>query len=76
MGSAINNLRQTLEALLALVSTAAMLYFGNGLNPLWPLMWIACVPVLVFSLRSSWWMAALTAACAMLLGNLNLWSYL
>jgi len=53
-----------------------MLYFGNGLNPLWPLMWIAFVPVLVFSLRSSRWAAAVTAMCTMMLGNLNLWSYL
>jgi apolipoprotein N-acyltransferase len=52
-----------------------MIWFGNGLDPLWPLMWIALAPVLVFALRSSWWAAAVMAAAAMLLGNLNMWHY-
>jgi apolipoprotein N-acyltransferase len=52
-----------------------MFYFGDGLNPLWPLMWIAPLPVLVFALRSKWWEAAVTALAAMMLGNLNMWSY-
>jgi apolipoprotein N-acyltransferase len=52
-----------------------MFYFGNGLDPLWPLMWFATLPVLLFALRSQWWAAAVTAVVAMMLGNLNLWSY-
>jgi apolipoprotein N-acyltransferase len=52
-----------------------MFYFGNGLNPLWPLMWIAPLPVLVFALRSKWWATAMVTVAAMLLGNLNMWSY-
>jgi apolipoprotein N-acyltransferase len=52
-----------------------MFYFGNGLDPFWPLMWFATLPVLWFALRSRWWAAALTAIAAMMVGNLNMWSY-
>jgi apolipoprotein N-acyltransferase len=41
------NYRRVGEAVLAIVATAVMFYFGNGLNPLWPLMWIGPLPVLV-----------------------------
>ncbi len=67
--------RTLLEGIATGTVTAVLLYFGNGLEPVWPLMWIACVPVLWFALRSSWWAAAVVAAAAMLVGNLNLWSY-
>ena len=70
------NYRRVGEAVLAIVATGAMFYFGNGLNPLWPLMWIAPLPVLVFALRSKWWSTAMVTVAAMLLGNLNMWSYL
>jgi apolipoprotein N-acyltransferase len=53
-----------------------MFYFGNGLEPWWPLMWFAPLPVLLFALRSKWWAAAVTAAAVMMLGSLNMWSYL
>jgi apolipoprotein N-acyltransferase len=67
--------RRVVEAALAIVATAAMFYFGNGMEPWWPLMWFAPLPVLLFSLRSQWWAAGVTAVAAMLLGNLNMWSY-
>jgi len=70
------NYRRVGEAVLAIVATGAMFYFGNGLNPFWPLMWIAPLPVLVFALRSKWWATAMVTVAAMLLGNLNMWSYL
>jgi apolipoprotein N-acyltransferase len=62
-------------ALLAVTFTAVLVWFGNGLNPWWELLWFAPLPVLLFSLRSSWWAAALTAALASLIGSLNLWHY-
>jgi apolipoprotein N-acyltransferase len=62
-------------ALLALASTAALVYFGNGLDPRWPLMWFAPLPVLVYALRSSAWRAGLVTFAAMLAGCLNFWSY-
>ena len=71
-----NKSRRFLEALLAFAATFALLYFGNGLNPIWPLMWIAPLPVLWFSLRASSRAAALVAGLAWLGGCLNLWRYL
>jgi apolipoprotein N-acyltransferase len=67
--------RRVMETVLATVTTAAMFYFGNGLQPWWPLMWFAPLPLLLFALRSKWWTAAVTAVAAMLLGSLNMWSY-
>src|ERR1700739_693620 len=68
--------RLWIEAALATLSTAVMLYFGNGLDPIWPLMWFAMVPVLLFSLRANAWATAATAIAAMMLGGLNLFGYL
>ncbi len=56
-------------------STAVLLWFGNGLDPRWPLMWFAPLPVLWFALRQSWWVAGLTAAAAWLAGSMNMWGY-
>ena len=67
--------RRLVEAVLAVVATAAMFYLGNGLEPWWPLMWFAPLPLLWFALRSKWWTAAVTAVAVMMLGNLNMWSY-
>lgn len=67
--------RRAMEAVLAIVATAAMFYFGNGLAPWWPLMWFAPLPVLLLALRSEWWTAAVMAVAVMMLGNLNMWSY-
>jgi apolipoprotein N-acyltransferase len=67
--------RLLLEALLATGATAALLYFGNGLEPLWLLVWFAPLPVLLFALRSKWWAAALSAVAGIMLANLNIWSY-
>jgi len=68
--------RQAVNAVLAIVAAAVMFYFGNGLDPWWPLMWFAPLPVLLFALRSKWWATAVTAAAAMMLGSLNMWNYL
>jgi apolipoprotein N-acyltransferase len=68
--------RQAVNAVLTIVATAVMFYFGNGLDPLWPLMWFAPLPVLLFALRSKWWATAVTAVAAMMFGSLNMWSYL
>jgi apolipoprotein N-acyltransferase len=75
MASAVSYQR-FLEAILAIIASTTMFYFGNGLDPSWPLMWFAPLPLLVFALRSKWWVAASTTVAAMMLGSLNLWSYL
>ncbi|MGA8531181.1 MAG: nitrilase-related carbon-nitrogen hydrolase [Acidobacteriaceae bacterium] len=61
--------------LAAAVATALLVYFGNGLEPLWPLMWLAPLPVLLYALRSPAWSAALAAWVAMFAGCLNFWHY-
>jgi apolipoprotein N-acyltransferase len=61
---------------LAVVAAAVLLWFGTGLHPLWPLLWLAPLPVLVFAASAPWWASALAAAAAWLLGALNLWHYL
>jgi len=68
--------RRLVETVLAVVATAAMFYFGNGLEPWWPLMWFAPLPVLLFALRNKWWVGAVAVVTVMMLGNLNMWNYL
>lgn len=74
MASALNYRRLAL-AIAAIALTAMMVWFGYSLNPWWPLMWFAPLPVLLFSVRASWWSAALTAGIALFLGCFTLWNY-
>ena len=75
MASAID-VRRSVPGIAAMLATAVLVWFGTGLNPFWPCMWLAPVPVLAFALSSRWWSAALVAGGAMLLGLLNLWGLL
>jgi apolipoprotein N-acyltransferase len=52
--------------------TAALVWFGSGLFPIWPLLWFAPLPVLCFALGARWWSAALVAGLGWFVGNLNL----
>src|SRR5581483_776372 len=70
------NFRRPGVAFIAIASAAILFWFGNGLNPLWPLLWFAPLPVLLFAAGASWWSAALTAWLAIFIGSFNLWSYL
>lgn len=63
-------------ALLAFGATAMLVFYGNGLMPRWPLMWLAPLPVLVFALGRPAWQGAVVAAAAWMVGGLNLWGYL
>ncbi|MES2219335.1 MAG: nitrilase-related carbon-nitrogen hydrolase, partial [Acidobacteriota bacterium] len=63
-------------ALLTIAMSATLLWFGNGLNPVWPCMWVAPLPVLLFASRGSARATAVTAFCSVWLGSLNLWHYL
>ncbi|HEX4580620.1 MAG TPA: nitrilase-related carbon-nitrogen hydrolase [Acidobacteriaceae bacterium] len=63
-------------ALLVIAVSAFLVWFGNGLDPWWPLLWFAPLPVLLFALHSTWRSAAVVAFLAWLLGCLNLWHYL
>jgi apolipoprotein N-acyltransferase len=62
-------------AVLAGAMTAELIWFGSGLFPMWPLLWLAPLPVLLYAARSSWWGAGLTAVLAWVAGNLTFWHY-
>jgi apolipoprotein N-acyltransferase len=69
--------RPLLSALIVVLLTASLLAIGDGLNPVWPLMWVAVIPVLLFAAEvDSWYRAAAAAALAMLLGSLPMFYYL
>jgi apolipoprotein N-acyltransferase len=65
-----------LRGLVAFTATAALIWYGTGLKPWWPLMWLAPVPVLLVALRSTAWAAALLSGGAWAAGMLNLWALL
>jgi apolipoprotein N-acyltransferase len=62
--------------LAAAATTAILVWFGTGLEPVWPLLWIAPLPILLVALYSSAASAVLLAGCAWLLGSLSMWQYL
>lgn len=62
--------------LAGVAASAALLWFGSGLHPLWPLTWLAALPVLLVAARASAARTALVAFSAWFLGSLNLWGYL
>ncbi len=68
--------RRLAIAVAVIAASAALVFFGNGLTPRWPLMWLAPLPVLLFALESPAWQTALVVAAAWLAGCLNLWSYI
>ena len=61
---------------IAMLATAVLIWYGTGLDPSWPLMWLAPVPVLLFARGANAGSAALVAGCAMILGTLNIWGLL
>ncbi|HEU5350055.1 MAG TPA: nitrilase-related carbon-nitrogen hydrolase [Terracidiphilus sp.] len=62
--------QRTGVALLAVACTAVLVWFGYGLNPLWPLMWLAPLPVLLLVRRPAR-QVALLAFAAWFLGCLT-----
>jgi len=55
---------------------AMLVWFGTGLHPWWPLMWLAPLPALVIATRSTWVRTLLVAFAGFFIGGLNLWHYL
>jgi apolipoprotein N-acyltransferase len=70
-----NDYRHAGAALLAVGLAAVLLWFGTGLYPMWPLLWFAPLPVLLFASRNPGRDTALTAALSWFIGGLNLWHY-
>lgn len=52
--------------LTAVLASATLVWFGTGMQPLWPLMWFAPLPLLLFASDASWWAALLVAGLAWL----------
>lgn len=69
-------LRRSVEGVAAIASASVLFWFGNDLNPLWPLLWFAPLPVLLFGSLASWWRAGLVAFLSILIGGLSMWRYL
>jgi apolipoprotein N-acyltransferase len=67
--------RRALVAVVMFIATAVMVWFGNGLTPWWPLMWLAPLPLFWFALHSRWWSAGLLACIAWLAGSTNVLGY-
>jgi apolipoprotein N-acyltransferase len=61
---------------LAGLASGGCFYLGTGLSPLWPLAWLAPLPVLIVAYAAAPRTAAGLAFTAWLLGGLNLWTYL
>jgi apolipoprotein N-acyltransferase len=55
--------------------SAAALYFGSGLHPLWWLAWLAPLPVLAVAPRFPRWMAFASGLVAWAAGSLNMWHF-
>jgi len=66
-----NRVTETLLAFGAAAVSAALFYFGTGLHPIWPLLWLAPIPLLLIAPRVSARYVALSAFVAYLLGGLN-----
>jgi apolipoprotein N-acyltransferase len=63
-------------AIIAAVLSALLFFLGNGLTPVWPLLWFAPLPVLLFALRGSLWSTGAVAFFAVFISGLNFWHYL
>jgi apolipoprotein N-acyltransferase len=69
-------IRRLAAGAIAAALTAVLLWFGTGLSPWWPLLWIAPLPVLVFAADAPWGAAAAVAAISAAISCFNLWPYL
>lgn len=59
-----------------LLLSSVLFFFGTGLSPVWPLLWLAPIPVFWLARRLPVATAFLIAAAAFALGGLNEWLYL
>ena len=70
------SVRDVARNIFATALSAAMLYFGTGLHPIWWLTWLAPLPVLLISAYTRPMAAFGFAALAWFVGGLNFWHYL
>ena len=65
-----------LLVIVAGTTTAALLYFGTGLHPIWPLLWFAPIPVIAIAPQLSASRVFALATVAWFFGETNLWKHL
>jgi apolipoprotein N-acyltransferase len=65
------SIRDRASVVFAVAAAAAAYYSSTGLGTAWLLAWVAPLPILLLSFRSSWRVAALSAAAASFIGSLN-----
>jgi apolipoprotein N-acyltransferase len=69
--------RHLVFASFCVLATSALLIEGNGMQPHWPLMWIALLPVLSYAVASDRWLAAAAAGgLSMLIGSYPMLRYI
>jgi apolipoprotein N-acyltransferase len=61
--------------MLAGVTSAALFYFGTGLNPVWWMAWLAPVPIFAAAPRLGRLAAFTLAVGVWFIGQFNMWSY-
>jgi apolipoprotein N-acyltransferase len=57
-------------------TTAALVYFGSGLHPIWPLLWFAPVPIIAIGPQLPATGVFALATVALFFGQMNLWKHL
>jgi apolipoprotein N-acyltransferase len=62
-----------MSALLVILCSAVLFWFGIGLNPWWPAAWFAPLPLLLYAPRHSAGKTTLVTAVAVFLGSLAQW---
>jgi apolipoprotein N-acyltransferase len=70
------DLRLAGNSAIAIALSALLIFFGTGLEPIWPLMWLAPIPVLLIATHASALRSAIVAFAAWFMGMFNLWAYL
>src|ERR1051326_3998000 len=65
----------SLRIIAATVVAACFVFFGTGLHPLWPCLWLAPIPLLLLAPRVSAVTAFGSAALAWFAGSFNMWRY-
>ncbi len=57
------------------IVSAVLIWFGTGLEPLWPLLWLAPFPPLLLCLCQPSWPGLVAMTLAWLIGTLSFWNY-
>src|SRR5215472_6597890 len=62
-------------AVVATIVSAILIWFGTGLEPLWPLLWLAPFPLLLLCLGQRTWPGLVATAGAWFAGTFSFWNY-